>query len=201
MLLSMLALVLVLANLPGSAGARQAAAAPRWRTLVNQGFESDFPAGNWTTTDVNGPSVGVPPPGTGATVQWDDTSVRANNGFWSAHPNDSTTYSNLTDTWMKYGPINLTGARNARVLFSYSLDTEKFYDFFAWEYSCRNDGTWRSTAVSGGTGAWVNATMPLAECVGSNNVYVRWSFRSDYSNPATPGAGVYLDDVRIQKYA
>lgn len=203
MALSMLALVGLLATLPGSADARQqaeAAAAPRWRTMVNQGFESIFPSGNWSVLDYNGSAVGTAP-GSGST-SWDDTPTKARTGYYSAHPNDWTSYGNYTDTWMAYGPINLTGARNARVLFSHWLDTERHYDSFSWEYSCRNDGNWTSRSVSGGTRTWVNATMSLAACVGSDSVRIRFVFRSDFSNPTNPvPTGVWVDDIRIQKYA
>lgn len=78
----------------------------------------------------NGPNVGSPPAGTGATVVWDDTSTKAKRGFWSAHPAKSTSYANQMHTYMKYGPFDLTGAIDAKVNFDYWLDTEPFFDFF-----------------------------------------------------------------------
>ncbi len=202
-----LALIALLTPLSGSAAAdrRQAApeAAAQWRLVNAQTFESTFPPQGslWSLRDVNGPNVGTRL-NANASLVWDDNSVRARNGFWSAHPNDWNGYANLTDTYMRYGPFSLAGARNARVRFSYWLDTERYYDFFSWEYSCNNDGTWTSKMVSGAPQVWRDVIWSLAPCVGSTNVMVRWTFRSDYSNPSSPvPTGVWVDDIRIQKYS
>jgi len=205
--LAIFAVVALMSPLTGSAAAdrRQATpeAAAQWRLIHGQTFESEFIPDNslWSLRDNNGPSVGVKVDPS-ATLIWDDNSTRARTGFWSAHPNDWNGSANHTDTYMRYGPFSLVGARNARVRFSYWLNTERNYDFFSWEYSCNNDGNWKSTMVSGQPQVWRDVIWSLAECVGSANVMVRWNFRSDYSNPASNApTGVWVDDIRIQKYS
>jgi hypothetical protein len=174
-----------------------------WTTIFTEGFEGIFPptTGNWSILDYNGSTVGtkVAP---SATLVWDDTPTKFYQGYYSAHPNDWSSYANFTDTWMRYGPLNLVGARDARMLFVYWLDTEQYYDFFSWEYTCKNKGNWKSGGVwSGPVKQWVAVTQPLIECIGSNTVYIKFLFRSDYSNPSNPApGGVWVDSIQVQKY-
>ena len=195
---------------------RDVAAAPvaaaTWQTVLREGFEGNFPPSdsNWAIRDHNGPNVGVKL-NQFATLVWDDNSTKAKIGSWSAHPNDGAwapgpgkppTYANLTDTWMRYGPISLTGATNARLRFWYWLDSETFYDFFSYSYSCKNDGNWVSHDLSGQVKAWKRGTASLKECLGKTNVYIRFWFRSDYSNPESNApTGVWLDDIWVEKVA
>ena len=189
------------------------AAAATWQTVLREGFEGDFPPpnSNWAIRDHNGPNTGVKL-GQFATLVWDDNSTRGKIGSWSAHPNDGAwepspgsppTYSNLTDTWMRYGPISLTGgATDARLRFWYWLDSEKYYDYFSYSYTCTNDGNWVSRDLSGDVKAWKRGTVSLKECLGKTNVYIRFWFRSDYSNPTTNApTGVWVDDIWVEKYA
>lgn len=206
-ILGILAAIALMSPLHGSASAnRQEPEAATWRTMMNQTFESTFPptggTGNasWALRDYNGPSVGTKP-NVNATFVWDDNSTRGHGGsFWSAHPNDWTSYGNNIDTWMRYGPFNLADARDARVLFAFWLDTEANFDFFTWGYTCSGLSNWNETSVSGRRAEWTEATMSLRPCVGRSGIYLRFNFQSDYSNPSSPvPTGVWVDDIRLQK--
>jgi hypothetical protein len=174
-------------------------AAPTWRVILTERFEGIFPptSSYWSLYDYNGPSVGTPP-NPAAKVIWDDTSTRAHTGYWSAHPNAYYNYANNTDTWMKYGPLDLAGAKDAVLNSWFYLDTETYFDFFLIEYSCKNKGNWNAVEYSGKSGAWVASSISLANCLGQKNVYIRFTFRSDYSNPATPPGGVWVDDIEVK---
>ena len=215
------ALVLVGAPASSDQGQRSArdataaapAAAASWQTLLREGFEgTTWPdsAAPWSIRDVNGPNVGVKL-NEFATLVWDDNSTRAKTGFWSAHPNDGAwapspgaqpTYANLTDTWMRYGPFSLRNATDARLKFAYWLDTETYYDQLSYSYSCSDQKRWTTEDVSGQLKVWKSVTVSLKPCADKAKVWVRFWFRSDYSNPTTNApTGVWVDDILIQKFA
>ena len=178
------------------------ATAAAWTNVLKEGFESSFPPSDskWSIRDYNGPSVGSAPNANGAVI-WDDNATRGNGGsYWSAHPNDWTSYANFTHTYMKYGPLDLTGAIDAKVKFAYWLDSELNYDFFSYGYSCDGGRKWTETSLSGSLKRWKNGKMALASCVGSSTVYVRWGFVSDFDSPTNPApTGVWVDDIKVQK--
>ncbi len=107
-----------------------------------------------------------------------------------------TTVVNQIHTYMKYGPFDLTGAIDAKVNFDYWLDTEPFFDFCTYGYSCDGGRKWTETSVSGGTQRWKAGKTSLASCVGQTQVLVRFGFVSDYSGT---DQGVWLDDIKIRK--
>ncbi len=189
------------------------AAAASWKTVHLQTFEGTrWPDSNdgWTMRDVNGPNVGVKL-NEFATLVWDDNSTRAKTGIWSAHPNDGAwspssggqpTYADYTDTWMRYGPFSLRRATDARLRFAYWLDVEADYDQFSYSYSCSNQTRWTTEDVSGQLKVWKSATVSLKPCADKAKVWIRFWFRSDYSNPSSPApTGVWVDDVLVQKYS
>lgn len=188
--LGVLALVAVLSPLTGSAAQSRPEAAARWRTIMNQRFESSFPVPNWAVRDYNG-SVG-------GTAYWDDEPTRGHAGFWSAHPADAATYADQANTWMRYGPFSLAGARDARMTFWRWMDTEPIYDLFSWGYSCTGLTGFHETSASGHSGAWVQVTQALKPCAGRPEVYVIFRFMSDVN---TAGPGVWVDDILIQKFS
>jgi hypothetical protein len=166
------------------------ALAARWRTIHNQTFEGTFPAGAWIAYDGSHTSTqGIWGKGAGGF-----------NSAYAAHPRSGVTpYNYNTQTWMRYGPFSLAWATNARMLFKYVVDTEVGYDNFSWAYSCNGVATWTGQTVSGNApGLWVSATFSLKPCVGKTQVYVQFTFTSDQS---VNYQGVWLDNVRIQKYS
>lgn len=171
------------------------ASAATWRVIEMQTFEANFPGTDpaWAIRDVNGPSVG------GVEI-WDDSSQRAYKGAWAAHPSDGGPYPTHVDTWMRYGPFSLVGARDANYSFWYWMDTELQYDEFGWQHSCDGGKTWTGTQISGIRKSWKKVTVSLKPCVGKVDVRIRWTFESDYSNPSGAElAGVFVDNVKIQK--
>ena len=99
-------------------------------------------------------------------------------------------------TWMRYGPIDLTGAIDAKATFFYWLDTEPIYDYFIFGYSC--DGLrWKETSVSGSIPRWKKGTMELGECANKPKVHIRFVFTSDSDGSAF--TGVWVDDIKIRK--
>jgi hypothetical protein len=167
-----------------------------WVLIREETFEGTFPGNDdlWAVVDRNGSTVG-------GSNKWNDVPSKPRQGYWSANPaGNEVPYPDLQDTSMRYGPFSLKGAKDATVSFWYWLDTEAYYDEFGWQVSCDGLKTWTGTEVSGSVKAWVKVTMSLKSCVGKAKVWVRWTFRSDYSSPSAPRPqGVWLDDIRIRK--
>ena len=170
--------------------AESVVAAPRWRTIHYQTFEGTFPAPPWITYDGSFNS---------SQGSWGKGAVGFNSAF-AAHPRSGVTpYNYNTQTWMRYGPFSLAGATNARMLFKYWVDSEVGYDVFSWAYSCKGVRNWTGQTVSANNpGLWVSATFSLKPCVGKTQVYVQFTFTSDQS---VNYQGVWVDNVRIQKYS
>ena len=167
-----------------------ALAAPRWRTIHNQTFEGTFPDATWITYDGSHTSTqGI----------WGKAAVGFNSAF-AAHPRSGTTpYNYNTQTWMRAGPFSLAGATDARMLFNYWIDSEVGYDLFSYAYSCNGAARWTAKSVSGNApGQWVSPIVSLNSCIGKTQVYVQFTFSSDQS---VNYQGVWVDNVRIQKYS
>jgi hypothetical protein len=172
----------------GQAGAASVDAA--WRRIFEDTFETSFPSGLWAASDYNGSQVG-------GFNYW----KRAGGGYnstWAVTPTGGYTYPDFMDTWMRYGPFSLAGALDARFSFAYWLSSEQFYDYFSWEYSCKGAANWKGQSRSGMINQWVGPIVSLKECIGYTNVYIRFTFKSDYSNPTPAPAGVWVDRVRIE---
>jgi len=173
-------------------GKAEAAHHNGWHTLFSDGFEGAFP-GPWTIYDNNG-----------GNLIWGDTfnPNLACAGNWAAHPADGfTPYPNNTDNWIRYGPFNLNNVQGdpitaARFSFCYWLDSEAFWDYFSWEYSCNGGLDWIAREQSGRPGVFRNVTVSLNSCLGSSNVYIRFTFHADQ---IVQDQGVWLDSVRIDR--
>ncbi len=164
-------------------------------TGFSRDVEDAFPAGLWTVTDYNGPGVGDPPVA-GGSVIWDDTPTKPFRGGWSGRPNDDSTYANLTDTWMKYGPINLLDATDADLGFWYWMNTRPTMTnslsniaalgLFGLEHLSR-----------GHQMVGLEQLFPMTRCVGRSTVFFRFGFKSDF---VITGPGVWVDDIKLFAY-
>lgn len=183
--------------LPGIYGGPQVGAASvdaTWQDIYFITFENitNWPSGKWIAYDCSHTST---------QGRWATTFSKAYLSSKSVHVRGGTTpYNYNTCTWMRYGPFSLVGALDARVTFYYWLDSEVGYDFFRWEATCGASGVanWgHSGSRSGNVGSWVQVTIPLKACIGSSNNYIQFTFTSDQS---VNYQGVWLDNIRVQKY-
>jgi hypothetical protein len=120
-------------DLSGQSSSIQSVAAPDgWTTIMSENFEGGFPGPGWTVFDTDGANNGE--------YYWDDNSYRPFLGSWSAWPANGganaiappANYPNNMDSWMVYGPFDLSDAVDARLTFFYWLSTEVDYDWFGW---------------------------------------------------------------------
>lgn len=153
-----------------------------WYTIFEDEM-CDFPAGWWTY------NYGY----TGS--YWDMYYV---NGRCAAQPN---TYSDNMLTYMRIN-VDLTGAIDGRMAFKWRSDTESYYDYLVYEYSCDGGLIWRTGyghRLSGDwNGTWYWNNVNLRKCAGYPDVTLSIGFMTDGSvtYPLAPA----IDYVRVEKY-
>jgi len=134
-------------------------------------------------------------------------------------------YPNTVDSWLIYGPIDLTDALDGYFRFNWWLDTPEPVtgdnesaslrafdgdsgtpeggDWFGWCILTEEDdldGT-RCTYMSGSTGTWVRGAVPLADYLpnngdGAGEIWIAFRFVSD--DDPNNGRGAFVDDVTVE---
>ena len=165
-------------------------------TIMNQSFEGNFPpsSGGWSIFDGN--------PNDGKEYYWDDDNLKPYGGSWAAwparggtdgiDPTLSTTYPKNMDTWMIYGPFDLSNAKSAQVAFMLWRHIEVNWDhiFFGISSDRVNFSGW---SWSGDVG-WENKTFSLSSYLGDSDVWICWHFVSDGS---VQYEGPWIDDIAL----
>jgi len=177
---------------------------PGWQTIMTENFEGIFPAGLWSAFDDDGATYGE--------YYWDDDDYKPHSGSWSAWCANGGAnaldpefyyYANYMQSWMVYGPFDLSDATNAELNFHYWLQSELNYDYFMWLAS--TDGiSFDGWQISGDSGGWVSesfdltAAPSLGNLCGVPEVWIAFLFESDYAASSYDGA--FVDDVALQEY-
>ncbi len=175
-------------------------------------FESAFP-NEWQFFDGNGP--------TGGEQLWTDVPCGAHTGFWSGWPAgtdglngvnpcapDFANYPNDVNSWLIYGPFNISGAQSASFNFYFNMITElcnpiSLCDYLFWGAS--TDGVNFSGIVAAGDytqncgiftkdGSFCFASLDLTPLAGAPQVWVAFLFNSDQN---TTFAGPFIDDISV----
>jgi hypothetical protein len=179
-----------------------------WSTIMSENFEGVFPTGLWSTFDGDGATNGE--------YYWDDVTYKPHGGSWSAWPAaggangvDPAAYyypSNL-NSWMMYGPFDLSSSTDAELLFYYWNQSEANYDFFGW-YASIDGSTFYGTSTSGDSSGWqyVNFDLTnvynLGNATGHSSVWIAFVFSSDMNNTGGIGYdGPFVDDIVLQVYS
>jgi len=174
-----------------------APAAPTgYETILFEGFEGVFPYTGWTMFDLSND---------GFERVWDDVSTRSYTGAWSGWParggidglDPSTAfYADNMDSWMVYGPFDLSNAIDANVSFAQWLATEACCDRVAFLVS-RDGVNFDVYGQWSGSADWTDYNYNLTPYVGDDTVWVAWWF---YSDGSVNDAGPFIDDILIEKY-
>ncbi len=123
-------------ELPDPDDAEAPSSAVGWNLMMFEGFEGAFPNGSWDSFDNNGSSYGE--------YYWDDDDAMANTGSWSAWPANGGAngvdpalyyYPDNMDSWMVYGPFDLSDCSEAEYSFYYWNKSEPNFDYFGWAAS------------------------------------------------------------------
>ncbi|MDI6752014.1 MAG: fibronectin type III domain-containing protein [bacterium] len=175
-----------------------------WTQIMTEGFEGSFPSGPWHVFDDDGSTNGE--------YYWDDTLYKSHTGVWSGwcakggmnglNP-ESNNYPNNCNSWMEYGPFNLSDATDANLSFYFWNKSESTYDYLFWGASI-NGTNYYGSKISGDCGdTWNSRTLDLknvpilGNLCGQSQVYITFLFKSDSS---TTYKGAFVDDILLQKY-
>ncbi|MFC1605963.1 S8 family serine peptidase [Pseudomonadota bacterium] len=181
---------------PAKIGTQETSTPLASTTIKTEGFEGAFP-NDWILLDNNG--------ATGGEVYWSDDNFRAYNGSWSGWaagggadgvPGGSN-YPNDMDSWMIYGPFDLSDATAATLDFALWMETVPGFDYVKWLAS--TDGSsFSGYQWSGSSAGWTAIQFDLSEvgALSEPEVWIAFLFQSDES---VNDAGVYIDDVVIAK--
>ena len=102
------------------------------------------------------------------------------------------TYPAGQDTWLIYGPINLSKFSYAHLSFEYYLDSASD-DTLSWGYS--TDGqNFNGNSQSGSLGTWITDTFSFPANSTFQSVYLAFSFNSQTS---PQGLGAFIRNVRL----
>jgi len=178
-------------------------------TIFKDKFKGAFP-GSWSVFDGNGP--------TGGEVFWGKTGKKykspsksvwcAKGGADGVKPGQD--YPNDMDSWMVYGPFDLSDANYAEVTLNKWLKSELNYDFLG-RLACIDPpctdpadyyGYWSSGNWAGAFG-WIKRKLDLTDVptlgdiTGQSQVWFALVFESDF---IVTWKGAYVDDVTISKF-
>ena len=171
-------------------------------TIVEEDFEGTFPKGNWQVLDSDGTRNGE--------YFWDEDDAMAHSGSrsaWVANGGkngldpDKYNYPDNLQTWMIYGPFDLSDASRAQLSFSYWNLSEMHYDFLGW-YASPNGKDFYGYRVSGNSTGWKPTTLDLGSVpvtgslLGDSSVWIAFRFTSDGSKNQR---GAFVDKIRVQK--
>ena len=167
--------------------------------VMQETFEGAFPTTGWTVYDFN--------PMDGAEYYWDDESATSSQGSWSgwavgggaqgsALTAGASLYPNNTNSWMVYGPINLSGYAHAILVFDYLNMSEPYYDTFFWGAS-HDTRTFKGKSVSGDSGGWHTQVLNLSAYAGDSTVWIGFNFSSDGS---VTDYGTFVDWIEVFAY-
>ena len=165
-----------------------------WQTIKGEPFEISFPTSGWTLSDGNGSPI----------YWWDDDNYRAHSGYRSAWPAKGGAdaldppgdpYPPNANSWMKYGPFDLSDAATAEVGFWLRRDTEPYWDPIYIGVS--HDNITYNGSYWDGYADWEQITWNLDAYKGDASVWVAWAFYSDGSDQRE---GPWVDDALIRKY-
>lgn len=172
-------------------------------TILEEGFEGDFP-GAWEVTYQTG----------GPEAYWWPTTYRAAAGgksAWCAEGglgggNPGGTYPPMMKTFLIAGPFSLADATAASATFALWLDSEPvtggaYYDYVAWGGSTDGEN-FTGYRTAGNTGGWISKTLDFGALsnapIGKGQVWFAFWFVSDDS---VQREGAYVDALTIQKTA
>ncbi len=169
-------------------------------TVFADDFEGSFPAAWQVIDDSNND---------GGEIKWGHTRARRSAGQWSVGCADGganarakgAPYPNNMNTWIIYGPLDLSNAIEATLSFRYWLKTEANADYFHFRVSV--DGQhFYGKITAGNSQGWKSASLDLTkvpglgDITGQPKVWIAFTFDS---NGTVQSEGVYVDQVKVTK--
>ncbi len=178
-------------------------AAGDWTEVISETFETGIDPTKWTIIDrdltVNGEykwgTEDFTPTSTGTSIK----SAWAIGDGQEGGALDVTTdgYPANVDSWLIYGPIDMSSVAEATLTFDYWLDSDSG-DEFGVAVSTSGTDSANFTGIqtnSGGGGSWASASQNLVAYKGQSSVYIGFKFTSDSTGSSKTGA--LLDNVQL----
>lgn len=191
-----------------------------WFTIMSEDFEGTFPSTGWSTYLKTIPGL---PPNYQFQSYWGSTNYEAHTGTHSAwcaqsgpQPFPQPTSISFIDSWMLYGPFNLTdvGLSSAELNFWYDYDyipiTVNGYfvvrigtDTSLWNPNANGkyptdtiNLPWTRSLGIYGNPVWVNKTINLSNYLGQTGIYIAFQF---YEFDGMIDNGANVDDIILKK--
>lgn len=189
---------------------RPAEAVPQgWQVIVHEDFEGDFPTGLWQIHDGNGSA--------GGEYFWAkrDCKPSENDGgaysAWAVGGGDDgrnlacgQNYRDSANSWMIYGPFDLTDATAAEVIFDLWVDTEED-DVVTWGASTDGETFGWQQPIWGNYQAWFGgmrfdlARVPdLGSLTGQPRIWLAFHFVTNADGKTAQG--VFVDNVTVRAH-
>lgn len=169
--------------------------------IKSETFEGAFPNSNWTLYDYSSD---------GYNRLWDDANSRSHNGSWAGWPANggadfidpviNPVYPPNMDSWMIYGPFDLSDAATAETVFWLWRQMQATYDYLYVGIS-DNGVNYLGYLYYGNNSQvydWALYSVSMDDYAGDSSVWVAWRF---YSNSSVQYEGPWVDDIVIRKEA
>jgi uncharacterized repeat protein (TIGR01451 family) len=163
----------------------QSVAANGTVTITTEGFEGTFPGPGWDPI-IDHWGASTCKSHTGAKSAW----VEGSGGLTCG-----STYHANEQSWIIYGPFNLSDAIAAQLKFSYWINSEPGFDTLFFGSAITT--TYFGFVISGTSSGWVDRTFDLSSRLGQANVWVAFVWDTDSTIQNTEGA--YVDDIVLTK--
>lgn len=189
----------------------------QWTTILSENFEGTWPppASNWMVFDNDNP------PSTNGEYFWANRCAGRNStrSAWGIGGGANghalacgASYPNLLDSWMVYGPMDLSQATAAEMNFYFWVNTE----CVGTNCGTKRDRLWAVVSTNGTNfsgnwwagnwyqdssadpNGWVAGSLNLNSYAGQPRVWIAFIFDSD-ATQVYPG-GAYVDDVVVRAY-
>ncbi|KAA3657548.1 MAG: hypothetical protein DWQ04_27780 [Chloroflexi bacterium] len=175
-----------------------------WTTFITETFEAALD-GNWSYIDNSTTDLGEykwdreafsPSPTVG-----DSLSAWAVAGGLEGQALVANThqYPDNVDSWLIYGPIDLSGIANSSLTFDYWLETNGGDEFSvsASSTSGTDVATFTGKSTFSTTSGWTRNNYDLSDHHGNDAVYIGFNFTSDAAGDAGTLPGALIDNVQL----
>lgn len=187
-----------------------------WTEIIAEDFEDTWPAPGWTVFDADDP------PSLNGEYYWDVTTCFDYNvsGDHDAVPHAAGADAAYTcwqpyppnlNSWMVYGPFDLSDATAAELYFSFWLDSELDHDYLEWwigtdPADLRQAGWATGDSRTQTPDGWIHFNLDLTsvpgdgeliDFTGQPQVWIAFAFTSDDHTDADHD-GAWLDDIALR---
>lgn len=172
-----------------------------WQVAFAEDWESGFDSNTWTTIDRDGAANGD--------YRWDtrpieNTIAGGDLSAWSVgggqdgvgRDPETDGYPGNADSWLIYGPMDMTGIEDADLSFNYLFEADAG-DVFSVLLSTDTQNWEGKQTDNGGNGQWLGRSYALSEFAGQPAVYLAFTFESN-ANGDPNKFGAFVDDIVIR---